>query len=258
MADYLKRTLIVVAVGLLAGGLAMLPAAGQEPEAGADDEPELLAGGELIGVIPGTGMMRDEFRARAMVQLKAVALSALAYRLLHDDQYPPDLLTLKNSESWNLDLLNIFSGRPVRALYFEPQEGDFTTRPAFDLPMVVEQDGLTMGNLSTDGALDLDTLGQLHVMERPQDRVVLQRRGEYVIARCDEARDHQVEGVGCIGAKDDSHGVVEVEKGGDALPGAVYHPARLHRQPVTRAARAGTHVGHEILHGPGDALRFGP
>jgi hypothetical protein len=160
MADYLKKTLIVVAVGLLTGGLAMLPAAGQVPEADPGEGPETVADGELIGVIPGTGMMRDEFRARALVQLKAVALSALAYRLLHDDQYAPDLLTLKSSESWNLDLLNIFSGRPVRALYFEPQEEDFTTRPAFDLPMVVEQDGLGMDNLATDGALDLDSLGQ--------------------------------------------------------------------------------------------------
>ncbi len=160
MADYLRKTLIAVAVALLAAGLTLGPATGQAPEAGADDEPQLLAGEELIGVIPGTGMLRDEFRARALVQLKAVALSALAYRLLHDDEYPPDLLTLKNSESWNLDLLNIFTGRPVRAIYFEPQEGDFTTRPVFDLPMMIEQDGLALGNLATDGALDLETLGQ--------------------------------------------------------------------------------------------------
>lgn len=147
----------VVAVAML---LIMLPVAAQQPDPGAEDPPELAAGPQLIGMIPGTAMLRDEFRARAFIQLKAVALSALTYRLLHDDAYPPDLYTLKNSDSWNLDVLNMFTGKAVQAIYFEPQEGDYTTRPLFDVPMAIEMSGGAVGGLDDDGSVDLGNLGQ--------------------------------------------------------------------------------------------------
>lgn len=95
--------------------------------------------GQLVGQIPGTNMMRDEFRARAMVQLKAVALNALTFRVLYGDTYPANLYELKGSTAWNLDVTNMFTGQPVQAIHFEPSEDDYTSRPVLDLPMVIEQ-----------------------------------------------------------------------------------------------------------------------
>jgi hypothetical protein len=84
-------------------------------------------------------MMRDEFRARALVQLKAVALNALAFRVLYGDTYPANYYELRGSTAWNLDVMNMFTGQPVQAIHFEPSEDDYTSRPVLDLPMVVGQ-----------------------------------------------------------------------------------------------------------------------
>jgi len=130
----LQRRAVVAILAVAACWLALLPAAAQDPS-------------QLVGQIPGTDMMRDEFRARALVQLKAVALNALTFRVLYGDTYPANLYELRGSTAWNLDVMNMFTGQPVQAIHFEPGDDDYTSRPVLDLPMVVEQKPPAIGDL---------------------------------------------------------------------------------------------------------------
>ena len=109
-------------ISLLALGLALglaLPATSQNP-------PPL---DEQMGVIPGSNMTRDEFRARANAQLSAIALNAETFFLLHG-KYPESYYALFNSECWNLDPQNLFTGGDIDAIYFDPQPTDLI--PSYD------------------------------------------------------------------------------------------------------------------------------
>jgi hypothetical protein len=90
-----------------------------------------------IGVIPGTEMTHDEFRARAEAQLAAVALNALTYRVLNGE-YAAGLYELYNSSAWNLDVMNMFTGQPVNAVMFTPGPDDMTSSAEVGLPFNVE------------------------------------------------------------------------------------------------------------------------
>jgi hypothetical protein len=121
--------------------------------AGAQEAPpDLFGGGDaggsnLVGVIGGTDMLRDEFRARALIQLKAIALNALAYRLANEDQYPQTFHKLKSSDSWNLDITNMFTGEPIREIIFQPDKDDMTTRMVLDLPLDLDESVSNMGTM---------------------------------------------------------------------------------------------------------------
>lgn len=85
-----------------------------------------------LGIIEGTDMLRDEFRARGLAQLTAIALNTLAYYEV-EGEYPADFYELRRSAAWNLEPSNIFTGRPVQALSFEPEDGDLTNAPPLDV-----------------------------------------------------------------------------------------------------------------------------
>lgn len=116
------RLLLSAAASLLA----LLLLAGQGARAASPQE-------EMIGMIPGTKMSRDEFRARAMSQLAAVALNAVAYHLVHGE-YPDQFYRLKGSEAWLLDPQNMFSERPLQSFDFVPGDNDWTSVPPLGLP----------------------------------------------------------------------------------------------------------------------------
>lgn len=120
----MTRQLKIIVLAILTGLLAGTQAAAQE-EMPDSDLP--------IGVIPGTQMTHDEFRARAQAQLAAVALNALTYRVLNG-AYPPSLYDLYNSSSWNIDLTNMFTGEPVDAIMFSPGPEDMTSTVEVGLP----------------------------------------------------------------------------------------------------------------------------
>jgi hypothetical protein len=89
---------------------------------------------DMMGTIAGTQMSRDEFRARAYVQLTAVALNAHAFYAVEGD-FPVSYYDLFNSDAWNLDVTNLFSGRTVNAIEFQPGPGDLTSSPPSPIPM---------------------------------------------------------------------------------------------------------------------------
>jgi hypothetical protein len=88
--------------------------------------------GPKMGVIPGTSMTRDEFRARAQAQLAAIALNAVTYQIAKGS-YAPDIYTLQASPAWNLRVANMFTGRPVQGIYFEPSQDSMTSDPSLGL-----------------------------------------------------------------------------------------------------------------------------
>jgi len=157
MGNLILRYGYCIALGLLL--LWQTPVSAQEVppdifDSGGEDSPD------AIGVIPGTNMLRDEFRARAMIQLKAVALNALAYRLANDDEYPQFFRQLQKSKAWNLDVINMFTGEPIKAIYFEPGEDDMTTRMVLDLPLDMNEDEHYLGMIDIEGGQNLDALGK--------------------------------------------------------------------------------------------------
>ena len=156
------RTALSIAVACLAAVLALAAATAQDFPPLAGDNPEAT-----IGTIPGTDMLRDEFRARAQLQLKAVALSAHTHRLMNNaDSWPTGYYELRNSQAWGFDLLNIFTGRKVQAIYFEPGEDDFTDRPVFDVPFEMYQPtGPTVSDLMPDGQPDPSAFAQMFETE---------------------------------------------------------------------------------------------
>ncbi|MEZ5339741.1 MAG: hypothetical protein R3F46_15950 [bacterium] len=82
-----------------------------------------------VGMIKGTEMMKSEFRARAYTQMLAAALCAHAYYLEYNE-LPEDFYQLYNSGAWNLDLQNIFSGRAIDAVYYDPESVGKTNIPS--------------------------------------------------------------------------------------------------------------------------------
>jgi hypothetical protein len=85
-----------------------------------------------IGRIPGTTMMRDEFRALAYTQLSAIALNAHAYWVVKGD-YPTGYPQLRGSDACVIDVKNMFTGRPVQSVYFEPKPTDMTDDPSLEI-----------------------------------------------------------------------------------------------------------------------------
>jgi hypothetical protein len=95
--------------------------------------------GPRMGIIPGTDMTRDEFRARAQAQLAAVALNALTYYVANGS-YAPDIYTLQASPAWNLRINNMFTGRPIQGVYFEPTPSQMTKEPPVGLGGIAPPD----------------------------------------------------------------------------------------------------------------------
>lgn len=155
MGNLISRLKLIAAVL----GLLIL----QHPAAAQEAPPDLFGGGAdtsaLVGLIPGSDMLRDEFRARAIIQLKAVALNALAYRLANEDEYPQSFYELKGSKYWNLDVLNMFTGNPIKDIYFEPDKDDMTTRLVLDLPLNLEEDEGNLGAIDLEGGDNIESLG---------------------------------------------------------------------------------------------------
>ena len=94
--------------------------------------------GPKMGAIPGTSMTRDEFRARAQAQLAAIALNAVTYQIA-TGSYAPDIYTLQASPAWNLRVANMFTGRPVQGIYFEPTQDSMTSDPSLGLGGAAER-----------------------------------------------------------------------------------------------------------------------
>lgn len=116
--------------------------------------------GPRMGVIPGTDMTHDEFRAHAQADLAAVALNAVAY-LLYNGQYAQDFYTLQTSKAWNINVSNMFTGRPLQLIYFEPNPDTMTTAPAlgmttFDFGQDQPPAGGPVGKLDEKGDLPPD------------------------------------------------------------------------------------------------------
>jgi hypothetical protein len=139
---------------------------------------------DMMGTIPGTSMSRDEFRARAYVQLAAVALNAHAFFAVHND-FPVSYYDLFNSDAWNLDVTNIFSGRAVNAIQFEPKPADMTSAPPLPIPMLDEVTAaaeldpptikeMTRGGRGLEQGFELDT-SQLTAAAQAQGGGRLQR-----------------------------------------------------------------------------------
>lgn len=123
----------------------------------------------MMGTVPGTDMSKDEFRARAYVQLATVALNAHAAYLAYGD-FPADFYELYNSPAWNLDINNIFSGRTVDAIEFNPLPSEMTSAPVlglqvFDIPQPGEDEPapdiaqlMRSGQLGSGVQVDLNEL----------------------------------------------------------------------------------------------------
>jgi hypothetical protein len=113
--------------------------------------------GPRMGVIPGTDITHDEFRAQARADLAAVALNAVAY-LLYNDSYAQDFYTLQSSKAWNIQVNNMFTGRPLQLIYFEPSPNTMTTGPSmgmssFDYALDKPKTGGPVGQIGDDGKL---------------------------------------------------------------------------------------------------------
>jgi hypothetical protein len=94
--------------------------------------------GPVIGNIPGTSMSRDEFNARARAQLAALALNAVTYMLAGED-YNQDYYDLQASPAGNLGLKNMFTGRPVQAIFYDAPVDAMVSTPVADMPGAFDQ-----------------------------------------------------------------------------------------------------------------------
>lgn len=84
---------------------------------------------QSVGMIKGTDMLKSEFRAMAYTQMLAAAINAHAY-YLERNEYPEGFYNLYNSGAWNLDLVNIFSGEPINAVFYDPESVGKTNLPS--------------------------------------------------------------------------------------------------------------------------------
>ncbi len=127
------------------------------PALAQDAPPELE-----LGKIQGTDLLRDEFRARGLAQLAAIALNALAYYEI-EGEYPKDFYELRNSDAWNIEVNNMFTGRPVQAVFYEPQEDDLTGAPPLDVISIDIPDNIAPIGSATDntGSFDPARMGEL-------------------------------------------------------------------------------------------------
>lgn len=152
---------IAVLAVLLAGLLCLLGAKKKAPEP---------MGPQPMGIIPGTTMSRDEFRARANAQLSAVALNALSYHLV-EGNFPPDLATLIASDAWVLDVHNMFHDRRVQGIIFDPQPGDYTTAPYLGLTLYTDMPSEAPVQSRRDQQGNLDLQGTLaDALQRGQNK----------------------------------------------------------------------------------------
>ena len=87
---------------------------------------------QSVGMIKGTDMFKNEFRALAYTQMLAVALNAHAYYLEYNE-YPSSFYDLYNSGAWNLDIQNIFSGAPVNEILYDADSVGRTNLPSLGL-----------------------------------------------------------------------------------------------------------------------------
>ena len=98
-----------------------------------------------------------------------------------------------------------------------------------------------------------------HVVERPDHRVVLDRGGDGVVARPQQALDHHVEGVGGVVGEHQAVGVVAAEEARQLQPRVLDDVAGDQAEVVAGAARVdpdlGVLVGHRLDHRLG--LRVG-
>lgn len=113
-----------------------------------------------IGRIPGTTMMRDEFRALAYTQLAAIALNAHAYWVVNGE-FPSGYPQLRGSDACVIDVKNMFTGRAVQATFFEPKATDLTSDPSLEIYEAFAATGAAgPGNPPPSATVD-DFVGQI-------------------------------------------------------------------------------------------------
>ncbi len=110
---------------------------------------------QSVGMIKGTDMQKSEFRARAYTQMLAAAVNAHAYYLEYNE-YPEDFYALYNSGAWNLDLLNIFTGVEVDAVFYDPESVGKTNLPSTGLMSEMRPLDTTLQILPPSGPSDPD------------------------------------------------------------------------------------------------------
>ncbi len=113
-----------------------------------------------IGRIPGTTMMRDEFRALAYSQLSAIALNAHAYWVVKGE-YPVGYPQLRGSDACVIDAKNMFTDRPVQSIYFEPKATDMTSDPSLEIYEAFAASGAAIGGGPSPSATMEDFVGKL-------------------------------------------------------------------------------------------------
>lgn len=161
IADPIKHFIWVVALVVLLPLAAALAQDNGEGEVGFIPDSGLPGLDTVnIGVIPGTDITRDEFRARAMAQLKAIAICAHTYYLLHDKSFPDNFNQLKKSESWNLQVNNLFTGMQMHAIYFDPGPEDMTHRPVMDVPISIDPLPPVVTGQDEQGNFDPEAFGE--------------------------------------------------------------------------------------------------
>jgi hypothetical protein len=136
-----------------------VPARAQEPPA------ELQ-----LGKIKGTDMLRDEFRARGRAKLAAIALNALTYYEV-EGEYPADFYELRRCAAWNLEVTNLFTGRPIQAVFFEPKEEDLTSAPPLDVISIgIPSTPAPIGSATDEaGTFDPAKMGELLANQPPKN-----------------------------------------------------------------------------------------
>jgi hypothetical protein len=123
-----------------------------------------------LGKIKGTDMLRDEFRARGLAQLSAIMLNALTYYEI-EGKYPDDFYKLRGSKAWNIDVKNIFSGRPIQAVSFEPQDSDLTTSPPLNvISLDIPSTNMPVGSATDEnGSFDPKKMADIMANQGPRN-----------------------------------------------------------------------------------------
>jgi hypothetical protein len=79
--------------------------------------------------MPAPRNTEPDFAAIAQAQLETIHYMAHVY-LTQNSVYPESLQELRDSPYWVVDIVNQYSGLPVRQLPFRPREGDYATGDA--------------------------------------------------------------------------------------------------------------------------------
>ncbi len=129
-----------------------------------------------------------------------------------------------------------------------------------DVRSVVDDDQAGVGAESLADLLGIDEAGPVEghevdghavapeVVERPQDGVVLEGRRDGMIARLEQARDDEVEGVGRVVAEAEPVRIGPVEERREELAGVLDDEPGLHAEVVAGASGIDAEVPVEVVH----------